>query len=146
MQTEVLHPVPSKYTFRHLKWMGIAQFTYPRRNAMVQNVVPIELKLDPNIKAPYVAFLLDNDFLSIRNYAPYEYNWDSSKISDGPHTIGVEVYDSVNQQLLKKMSVQVIVKNVGGFTKIQPTIPTISATTSSLGLRALIGEAISESQ
>ncbi len=61
---------------------GIAQFTYPRRNAMVQNVVPIELKLDPNIKAPYVAYLLDNDFLSIRNYAPYVYNWDSTKIFD----------------------------------------------------------------
>jgi len=110
----------------------------------VQNVVPIELKLDPNVRAPYVAFLLDNDFLSIRNYAPYVYNWDSTKISDGPHTIGVEVYDSATQQLLKKMSLQVIVKNVGGFTTIQPTTPTISASTSSSRLRTIIGEAISE--
>jgi hypothetical protein len=123
---------------------GIAQFAYPRRNAMVQNVVPVELKLDPNIKAPYVAFLLDNDFLAIRNYAPYVYNWDSTKIPDGPHTIGVEVYDSSTEQLLKKMTVQVIVKNVGGFTTIQPTIPTISANTHVSGVRSIIGAAISE--
>lgn len=123
---------------------GIAQFAYPRRNAMVQNVVPIELKLDPNIKAPYVAFLLDNDFLSIRNYAPYIYNWDSSKISDGPHTIGVEVYDSASQQLLKKMSIPVVVKNVGGFTTIQPITPTISASTREVPMHKAIAGVLSE--
>ncbi len=123
---------------------GIAQVAYPRADAVVQNVVPIELKLDPGIRTPYVAYLLDNDFVGVRNYAPYVYNWDSSKVSDGPHTITIEVYDSVTQDLLKRMSVRVVVKNVGGFTKLQPRIAVNSKTAqaATTGIRAVIGEAL----
>jgi len=123
---------------------GIAQLSYPRADSMVQNVVPVEIKLDQNIKAPYVAYLLDNEFVGVRNYAPYVYNWDSSKVSDGPHNISIEVYDSVTQELLKKISVRVIVKNVGGFTTIQPRTPVLKASHGDAAIRAIIGEAISE--
>ncbi len=42
------------------------------------------------------------------------------------------------------MSVQIIVKNVGGFTTIQPTIPTISASGGVSSIRSIIGAAITE--
>ncbi len=122
---------------------AVAQISYPRANAIVQNVVPIELKLDAGIKAPYVAYLLDNEFQAIRNYAPYVYNWDSSKVADGPHTLTVEVYDPTTQELLKKTSIQVVVKNVGGFTNIQPRTP-VAASANTNRIKEILGEAMAE--
>ncbi len=103
-----------------------ARFAFPKRNSMVQGVVPIELKLDPSIRNPYVTFLIDNDFLAFTNYAPYTYNWDSAHAANGSHSIGVEVYDGETLAKVKTLEIKVVVNNPGGFTNRQNETPDLN--------------------
>jgi hypothetical protein len=99
---------------------ALARFEWPKRNAEVQGVVPIKIKIDSSIADPYVTYTIDNDFLALRNYAPYVYNWDTAKVDNGPHSIGIEVMDGRTLQVVQKLTIAISVKNVGGFTKIPP--------------------------
>ena len=101
------------------------KFLYPKRQAMVQGVVPIQVKIDSSIRNPYVTFLLDNDFLAFTNYAPFTYNWDSSRVANGPHTIKVQVYDG-EAALVKELNLPINVNNAGGLTTRQATTPDLN--------------------
>ena len=100
---------------------ALAHFEWPKRNAEVQGIVPITIKIDPSIVDPYVTYTVDNDFLAFRNYVPYVYLWDTAKAANGIHSIGIEVMDGRTLQVVQKMTIAINVKNVGGFTKIPPT-------------------------
>jgi len=100
---------------------ALAKFEWPKRNAEVQGIVPIKIKIDPSITDPYVTYTVDNDFLAFRNYAPYVYNWDTAKVGNGIHNIGIEVMDGRTLQVVQKMTIVINVKNVGGLTMIPPT-------------------------
>src|SRR6185436_8392820 len=102
---------------------ALARFEWPKRNAIVQGVLPIRVKINDSIRNPYVTFLIDKDFLALRNYAPYTYNWDSAKVSNGMHTLTVQVIDGDTTELVQTITVDVNVKNVGGFTPIEPAAP-----------------------
>lgn len=106
---------------------GLAEFLFPKNHAQVQGVLPIEIKLDGSIKTPYVSFYIDNDFLAMTNFAPFTYNWDTSRIPNGKHTIAVDVFDGDTASLVKKLSMQVNVNNPGGFTNLQKEIPNLDA-------------------
>lgn len=110
---------------------ALARFEWPRRSSEVQGIVPIRVKIDSSINEPWVTFTVDNEFLAFRNYAPYTYNWDTGKLTNGVHTIGVEVIDGATAQVIQKLSLVVNVKNAGGYTTVQkPTAkPAIPATT-----------------
>ena len=99
----------------------MAHFLTPKRNALISEFAPIEVKLDEGIKDAYVMFFLDGDFLSARNYAPYVYALDTSKYANGKHTIKIEVWDSSGASVLKTMSMGVNVRNSGGLTNNQTT-------------------------
>ncbi len=100
---------------------SIAHFMTPKRNAMVKEFAPIEIKLDEGIKDAYVVFFLDGAFLSARNYSPYVYSLDTSKYSNGAHTIKVEVWDSTGASILKTLTMPLKVNNYGGLTTNQKT-------------------------
>ena len=98
---------------------GMVKFQFPKNKAMVQGVVPIEIKLDPSIHNPYVSFFIDDVFLSLSNYAPFSVNWDSSRVTNGQHTVSVEVYDGDTLAKVKATSLQFTVNNPGGLTNRQ---------------------------
>ncbi len=106
---------------------GVAQFLFPKNHTQVQGVLPIEIKLDSSIHTPYVSFYIDNDFLAMTNFAPFTYNWDTSRVPNGKHTIAVDVFDGETTSLVKKLSMQVTVNNPGGFTNVQKEIPDLNA-------------------
>src|SRR5262249_22313324 len=98
---------------------AMVRFEWPKRNAEVQGIVPIKIKVSDSIRNPYVTFNVDKDFLALRNYAPYTYNWDSSKVDNGPHTLSVQVIDGDTSEVVQTLTVAVQVKNVGGFSSIE---------------------------
>ena len=119
---------------------ALARFIYPVRNAEVQGVVPIKIKVDDSLGEPFVSFVLDNEFLKMSNYAPYVYNLDSTKFSNGSHMIEVEVFSVDNARSLQKLMIPITINNVGGFTKIQPTLPIASKTgVPSIGMPKIAG-------
>ena len=101
----------------------MAHFLTPKRNAMVKEFTPIEVKLDDGIKDAYVMFFLDGAFLSARNYSPYIYTLDTSKFDNGSHTIKIEVWDSTGASMLKTLSMPVRINKSGGFTSNQKDTP-----------------------
>lgn len=95
---------------------GPVSLVFPKRGAVIQGVIPIQVKVDPSVSQPFVTFLVDNQFLDLTNYAPFSYNWDSSHIANGPHTITVEVIDGNTQVRVQTLNIPVVVNNPGGLT------------------------------
>jgi len=104
----------------------MAHFLTPKRNATLNEFAPIEIKLDDSIKDAYVMFFLDGQFLSARNYSPYVYTLDTSKFSNGDHTVKIEVWDSAGASVLKTLTVPVKIKNAGGLTDRQTQTPDLN--------------------
>ena len=89
-----------------------------KKGQQVQGVVPLQISIEDAIQNPYVSFYVDNDFLAMMNYAPFTYNWDSTKAANGLHTIRAEVLDGDTTRTLKTVTMEINVNNPGGFTKI----------------------------
>ena len=106
----------------------IAHFLTPKRNALVNDIAPIEVKLDDSIKDAYVMFFLDGQFLSARNYSPYVYALDTSKYTNGDHTIKIEVWDSAGSSVLKTLSMPLKIHNLDGLTDRQKETRDLSKT------------------
>jgi hypothetical protein len=102
---------------------SLVRLVNPKKNAMVQGVLPLEVTLDASLKNPYVAFFLDNDFLALSNFAPYTYNWDSAKVANGRHVLTVKVYDGETAAQVHMISIPIRVNNPGGFTNRQEETP-----------------------
>ena len=98
-------------------------FLSPIEGAMVQGIVPVEIKVDPSVHNPYVSFMLDNEFLALTNFGPFTYNWDTTRVSNGKHKIGVDVYDGDTLARVATLNMQVVVNNPGGFTHKQAETP-----------------------
>ncbi len=90
-----------------------------RPNQMVQGIIPVQLEVEKAIRAPYVTYLVDNEFLAFMNYAPFTYNWDTTRMTNGTHTLGIEIYDGESLNKVRTLTMQVTVNNPGGFTKIK---------------------------
>ena len=89
-----------------------------KKGQQVQGVVPLQISIEDAIQNPYVSFYIDNDFLAMMNYAPFTYNWDSTKAANGLHTIRAEVLDGDTSRTLKTVTMEINVNNPGGYTKI----------------------------
>lgn len=101
---------------------SLVKFQYPKSSAMVQGTVPLEIKLDPSIHTPYVSFFIDDTFLALTNYAPFTVNWDSTRVTNGLHTVSVEVYDGETLAKIKSTSLRLNINNPGGLTTRQNEI------------------------
>lgn len=95
------------------------RFTGLNPNQMVQGIVPIQLEVETSINSPYVTYLIDNEFIAFMNYAPFVYNLDTTRLSNGVHTIGVEINDGESLTKVRSLSMKINVNNSGGFTKIK---------------------------
>ena len=89
----------------------------PRNGSQVSGDVPIEVRLNRHGQA-YVSFFVDGQIRGLRNYPPYVYHWDTTRETNGWHTIEVWSYDG--NQTLKTPPMRVYVNNPGGRTERQP--------------------------
>ncbi|MCX7925561.1 MAG: stalk domain-containing protein [Fimbriimonadales bacterium] len=90
----------------------------PRNGSQLAGDVPIEARLNRSGQA-YVSFFVDGQIRGLRNYPPYVYNWDTTRETNGWHTIEVWSYDG--NQTLKTPPMRVYVNNPGGRTERQST-------------------------
>ncbi|OYT74877.1 MAG: hypothetical protein CFK49_06175 [Armatimonadetes bacterium JP3_11] len=86
----------------------------PRNGSQLAGDVPIEARLNRRGQA-YVSFFVDGQIRGLRNYPPYVYNWDTTRETNGWHTIEVWSYDG--NQTLKTPPMRVFVNNPGGRTE-----------------------------
>ena len=88
----------------------------------------VELLIDSPAKNglnPYVTIYVDKQFKTLKNFPPYSYTWDTSNVSNGPHTIEATSYlDSTKESTSRR--IRVFVDNPGGNTEIKKDIPDLS--------------------
>ena len=93
----------------------------PAPNSKVQGTVVIQVgATDAGGKTPYVSIFVDGEFKTLVNYRPFEYEWDTSALSNGWHTIAItEAFDSDAQAVAHLKPLRVYVNNPGGETSIR---------------------------
>jgi hypothetical protein len=96
----------------------------PRNGTQVAGTVPIEARVNRR-DSVYVSFFIDGQIRGLRNYPPYVYNWDTTRESNGWHTIEVWSYDG--NQTLRTPPMRVFVNNPGGRTEREPLPETAEA-------------------
>ena len=91
----------------------------PSENGQVQGTVTIKVKAtDPSGKNPYVSLFIDKTFKTLRNFAPYEFEWDTTAYPNGYHTIEVSGYND-SAKVGQAKALRVYVNNPGGETAIR---------------------------
>src|SRR5262249_37300860 len=95
------------------------RISYPQNGLMVNGIVPIRVSLTADLQKqkPYVTFFVDKELKVLRNYPPYEYLWDSTKVQNGWHLLEAwtQTEDSLNPS--KARPIHVNVNNAAGETK-----------------------------
>ena len=91
----------------------------PSEDGKVRGVVTLHIEAsDSSGKSPYVSLFIDKTFKTLRNYAPYEFEWDTTAYPNGYHTIEAYGYnDSPHVGHAKPM--RLYVNNEGGNTSIR---------------------------
>lgn len=91
----------------------------PSTDGKVQGVVTLRVEAhDASGKAPYVSLFVDKTFKTLRNFAPYEFEWDTTAYSNGVHTIEVYGYND-SPHVGHAKAIQLLVNNPGGETQIR---------------------------
>jgi LysM repeat protein len=103
------------------------RIAYPQNGMQVSGVVPIRVSLDSEFQRqkPYVTFFIDKEFKVLRNYPPYEYQWDTTKTANGWHLVEAMTQSGNELSPTKARPVNVNVNNSGGETKKQDKIQDI---------------------
>ena len=91
----------------------------PSPDGKVQGVITLRVQAsDPSGKAPYVSLFIDKTFKTLRNYAPYEFEWDTTAYSNGYHTVEAYGYNDTASVGHAK-TLRLYVNNPGGETGIR---------------------------
>ncbi len=92
----------------------------PTLDGRVQGVVTLRVEAaDPSGKAPYVSLFIDKTFKTLRNYAPYEFDWDTTAYTNGYHTIEAYGYNDTPNAVGHAKVMRLYVNNPGGETGIR---------------------------
>ena len=68
--------------------------TSPGNNATVSGAVPVTVSAGDDVGVTKVEFYQDGVLSSAGNLAPYSYNWNTSSVADGSHTLSAKAYDA----------------------------------------------------
>lgn len=91
----------------------------PAPDATVAGTVKIKVNAhDDSGKPPYVSLFIDHAFKTLRNYPPFTFDWDTTRVANGYHTIEVYGYNDA-QQVGHAEPMRVLVNNPGGNTIVR---------------------------
>lgn len=109
------------------------RIAYPLNGVQVSGIVPIRVKVDSELQRqrPYVTFFINKELKVLRNYPPYEYNWDTTTHSNGWHALEAWTQSPDMAAPYKSRPVHVSVNNAGGMTQRQDTVEDLRAGTRS---------------
>lgn len=91
----------------------------PLSNASVSGTVDIKVDAhDDSGKPPYVSLFIDHNFKTLRNFPPFDFAWDTTRVANGPHTIEVWGYNE-EEAVGHAQPLTVLVNNPGGRTLVR---------------------------
>lgn len=116
--------VPAKVRIPGPDLSAPVRIAYPLNGIEVSGTVPIRVKLDADLQRqrPYVSFFINKELKVLRNYPPYEYNWDTTTYPNGWHALEAWTQSPEMTAPYKSRPVYVNVNNSGGLTQRQPVV------------------------
>jgi hypothetical protein len=91
----------------------------PTADTTVTGLVDIKVDAHDNSgKAPYVSLFIDHNFKTLRNFPPFDFAWDTTRVANGYHTIEVWGYND-DQAVGHAKPITVFVNNPGGRTFVR---------------------------
>lgn len=94
---------------------ALITMSMPLNGSTVSGTVEVKVNVRGNAQSKsYVSFFVDGQFRTLRNFAPYVYQWDTQQETNGWHT--VEAWSFDGNQTLKATPTRVNVNNPGGRT------------------------------
>ncbi|MCH8980286.1 MAG: hypothetical protein IH945_13765 [Armatimonadetes bacterium] len=108
----------------------------PQPGATVMGSVRIEIGFQREMRKPYVSFFVDDDFQSLRNFPPYTYMWDTTRLSNGWHEIQAWIVDEGNRTY-RTERMRLFVNNPRGRTVLKGSLkPTTNPDSSATGAKS----------
>lgn len=96
----------------------LVTITSPRPGSIVHGKVPIRVRVSDNVGVKWVLIYVDEEFRAMKNYPPFEYLWDTTKVPEGPHRIWAKAIDSSNLAT-EAPPVTVFVRQISGQTGLR---------------------------
>lgn len=96
--------------------VGPVYITTPKKNETVQGYAEIKVGFRSELKNVYVSFFVNDEFKILKNFAPYNYLWDTTTVPNGWHEVQAWVVDESNATF-KTEKMRLFVNNPGGRTK-----------------------------
>lgn len=92
----------------------------PAPNSKVQGTVIVQVgAADEGGRPPYVSIFIDGEFKTLVNYRPFEYEWDTSALPNGWHTIAITEAFDADVPVAHLKPIRVYVNNPGGLTSVR---------------------------
>jgi len=99
---------------------GSVYVELPTAGSTVRGTVEMKLGINRDFREMYVSFFVDEEWKALRNFPPYSFFWDTTRLPNGWHEIQAWVVDEANTTH-KTRKVRVFVNNPGGRTDRVPT-------------------------
>jgi hypothetical protein len=97
----------------------VVAITTPAAESTIEGTIDIKVDAhDANGKAPYVSLFIDHTFKTLRNFPPFDFAWDTTRVANGIHTIEVWGYND-DQAVGHAQPLTVYVNNPGGRTLVR---------------------------
>ncbi len=68
----------------------------PTENATVSGTITVVVDATDEVGVLRVEFFIDDVSVAVDSTAPYEYSWDTTTLTNGPHAVDVRAYDEFN--------------------------------------------------
>jgi len=94
---------------------GPVYLTSPKVGATVRGAIQVQLGFGQDLRNAYVSFFVDSNFKKMSNYPPYSYDWDTTRETNGWHTIEAWAIDDTSTTFKSKQT-RVFIDNPGGQT------------------------------
>lgn len=99
--------------------LPVIQFVKPEEGAVVKGRVTVEVKASSSTGILKVELLVDGKVVGTDKSAPYRFNWDAGKVTEGDHTLLAVAYDRVGNVAGTAITVKTI---TSGTTKTRTAI------------------------
>jgi autotransporter family porin len=97
---------------------NLIQITSPANGATVSG--PVDIDVAASARAEWVNLFIDGQYY--RSTPPYTWNWDTTAMTDGPHTIGAQARNA--NRAVASTSIRIIVNNTARFRpSVMPATP-----------------------
>lgn len=95
---------------------GPAFIAKPLNSSTVMGNVDIQLGFKSSLSNVYVSFFINDEFKALKNFPPYNYLWDTTRVPNGWHEVQALVVDETNATF-RTEKFRLFVNNPGGMTK-----------------------------